>query len=169
MIILGGALFLFKKIKQGYKKFDHQTIKLQNQLYQWHGFKLFIAVVTTLYVVELVDLTNDFFDWLFNIVSFALVFLLFHEPKGSVQIEDTSTPPIKSFAWVGQKVSWLNQQMFGWYSFKLFLGYFSASMWVQNNPIESWFIRVVSAFLIFSLVGLFYIDPKRAHRWRMKN
>lgn len=87
MIILGGALFLFKKIKQGYKKFDHQTIRLQNQLYQWHGFKLFIAVVTTFYVVELVDLTNDFFDWLFNIVSFALVFLLFHEPKESVQIE----------------------------------------------------------------------------------
>ena len=151
---------LFQKIKHGLKKFDNQFNRVQSQLFRLYGFKLYLAIVTTFYLVEFVQISHHFWDWLFNVVTFALVFLLFHHPTQEKTKVLNEEKPVKALAWISEKVTWLNQQMYQWHIFKLFLAYMTASNLSQNFRTGNGFLNFIIGFVIFIFAGILFIPPK---------
>ena len=150
---------MFEKLKNFNRRLDERFFKLQYPLYQWHGFKLFLAVVATFCFLGLVQIHDHFLEWFFNIVCFGLVFLIFHQSREG-EVEEKAKESAKILKGVGIKIVWLNKHLFQWHFLKLFLAYLTANHLIQHFRTEQMWLNLTMGMLFYFIAGLLFIPPK---------
>src|SRR5699024_11459896 len=77
------------------QKDDHKFKDLHERMFQWYNLKLFIAIVTTLMIIDNINFSSRFMKFMYCWVVIILVYSLFGKPKDNKNQKNKSRRLLK--------------------------------------------------------------------------
>lgn len=114
------------------QKVDHKFKDLHERMFQWYNLKLFIAIVTTLMIIDNINFSSRFMKFMYCWVVIILVYSLFGKPKDNKNQKNKSRRLLKWLNKLDAVLDILNEKIFYWHDFKFVLAVIDLTATIHN-------------------------------------